>query len=360
MRERYRILLRTVPFIAIGLFLFGVYLVLFVDIPEMIRVIQQANMLVYSSAASVLILETLLFALSWQYLLLPLSVNVSLKRTFLYVLIGTFADLLIPAESVSGEITKAYLMSKERDVNPGKVIASLVSQRMLGTFITTTSLFLGFLALLALNYAISGLMLQILLIITIASGFAFAFLLAVCFKEKWTERLVKTLMRVLEYVSRGRFKLERFQSKAIEALRAFYDSLRTFGAKPRTLVPPILFYILAWLSSLAIIFLVFVSIGYVEPDIPTLLFKVVIVHVLLGAVKSIPIGVPAEVGIPDIFMTMAFILFGIPPDISAAATVLTRVLTVWLKFLIGFAAVQWLGVKSLMESGIFGQTKNEV
>ena len=57
---------------------------------------------------------------------------------------------------------------------------------------------------------------------------------------------------------------------------------------------------------------------------------------------------------------MSFMLFGIPPDVSAAVTVLTRILTVWLRFFIGFAAVQWLGVRGLMESGVFGKAKNEV
>jgi len=100
--------------------------------------------------------------------------------------------------------------------------------------------------------------------------------------------------------------------------------------------------------------------GYLEPNIPVLLLKAAVVYALLVAVKSIPIGVPAEVGLPDIIITTLFILFGVRPDISAAATVLTRILTVWLNFFIGLVAVQWFGVKSLMESGVFGKKKNKV
>lgn len=141
MNERRKVLLRTVPFLVIGISFFVLYLVFFVDIPKMIEIIQHANMIFYSLAAVALLLETFLFSLTWQYLLLPLSVKVPLKKTFAYVWIGAFADLLVPAESVSGEVAKAYLMSKEPNVNPGKVVASLVSQRMLGTITTTATLY---------------------------------------------------------------------------------------------------------------------------------------------------------------------------------------------------------------------------
>jgi uncharacterized protein (TIRG00374 family) len=335
-------------------------LALFVDIPEMIGIIQRANPVVYCSAAFILILDTFLFTLTWQFLLLPLSVRVPLRKTFAYVWVGLFTDLLIPAESVSGEVARAYLMSKEPNVNPGKVVASLVSQRMLGTFTTIATLFIGFLALLTMDYSVSGLMLQILLSITFVSVIALAFLVVICVKERWTERLVTAVMRFVERVSRGRFKMAQFQSKIVEGLRAFYKSLRTFGSNPVTLIPSIIFYILTWLSSVAVIFFVFVSIGYLEPNVTVLLLKVSIIYALMVAIKSIPLGVPAEVGLPDIIMTTLFILFAIPPDISAAATVLTRVLTVWLRFFIGFAVLQWLGVKSLVESGVFGQAKNAI
>lgn len=360
MGERRRLLLRTLPFLAAGILAFIVYLVLFVDVQEMIGVIQNANMLIYSLAALALLLETFFFTLTWQYLLIPLSVKVSLRKAFAYVWAGAFTDLLIPAESVTGELTKAYLMSKEPDANPGKVIASLVSQRLLGTVTIIATLLAGLLMLLWLNYAVTEWMLQILLMITAASAVAFVFLIVICVKEEWTERLVNTFMRLVEKISRGRFRLEKMQMKALNALRAFYTSLGVLGSNPAKLILPVFFHLLSWFLSIAIAFLVFVSIGYLEPNVAMLFLKVVIVYALMVSIKSIPIGVPAEVGLPDIFMTTLFILFAIPPDISAAATVLTRILTVWLRFFIGFVAVQWVGIKGIMESGVFGRPKDKI
>lgn len=360
MGERRRLLLRTVPFLVVGILVFVAYLVLFVDIHEMIGVIQGADLLIYALAALALVLETSFFTLTWQYLLIPLSVRVPLRRIFAYVWAGAFADLLIPAESVSGELAKVYLMSKEPDANPGRVIASLVSQRILGTVTTIVTLFTGLLLLLWLNYAVTEWMLQILLLMTAVSAVAFTFLVAICVKEEWTERLVNALMRLAERISRGRFRRENSQMKIMNALRAFYTSLKTLSSNPTKLILPVFFYVFSWFSSIAITFLVFMSVGYWESSVTVLFLKVVIVYALMVSIKSIPIGVPAEVGLPDIIMTTLFILFAIPPDISAAATVLTRILTVWLRFLIGFIAVQWVGIKGLVESGAFGRPKDKI
>ena len=85
MNERRKVALRTVPLLIVGLLVFILYLVFFVNIPEMIRVIQQANMLIYLLAALALILSTFFFGLTWQYLLIPLSVKISVRRIFLFV-----------------------------------------------------------------------------------------------------------------------------------------------------------------------------------------------------------------------------------------------------------------------------------
>jgi uncharacterized membrane protein YbhN (UPF0104 family) len=63
------------------------------------------------------------------------------------------------------------------------------------------------------------------------------------------------------------------------------------------------------------------------------------------AVKSIPIGIPFEVGLPEITMTTLYVGLGVPATISATATILSRLITLWLRFFIGFGAQQWLELK---------------
>jgi uncharacterized membrane protein YbhN (UPF0104 family) len=73
------------------------------------------------------------------------------------------------------------------------------------------------------------------------------------------------------------------------------------------------------------------------------------------AVKSIPVGVPFEVGLPEITLSTLFILLGVPAQISFTATILTRLLTLWLRFVIGLVAQQWVGLKA-METNTSSET----
>jgi len=62
----------------------------------------------------------------------------------------------------------------------------------------------------------------------------------------------------------------------------------------------------------------------------------------------------------EIAMTTLFMAFSVPLHISAAATVLIRIVTVWFRLVIGFGAIQWVGVKTLMESEtLVGQKKEK-
>jgi uncharacterized membrane protein YbhN (UPF0104 family) len=72
------------------------------------------------------------------------------------------------------------------------------------------------------------------------------------------------------------------------------------------------------------------------------------------AVKSIPVGIPFEVGLPEITMTTLYTGFGILPEVAATATILSRILTLWLRFFIGLGAQQWLDLKPVLTVCIDG------
>jgi uncharacterized membrane protein YbhN (UPF0104 family) len=96
---------------------------------------------------------------------------------------------------------------------------------------------------------------------------------------------------------------------------------------------------------------VFLSLGFLGVAIS--ISAIIIVYSISGAIQNIPIGViPGEVGLTEIIMTSLFALLGNPASIAvfAVATVLIRVLTLWVRLLIGGIVVQLLGIKSIMPS----------
>ena len=92
---------------------------------------------------------------------------------------------------------------------------------------------------------------------------------------------------------------------------------------------------------------VFVSLGHSVSFV-----LVTIVYSLSRSLQSVPTMLPGEVGFIEIVMTYLYIdLLSLGPQaaaISAAATVLTRVLWIWLRLPLGFIALQWIIRKGLL------------
>jgi len=283
-------------------------------------------------------------SLTWQYFLRPLSVKVPFRKTFIYTWIGAFVDLLVPAESISGDATKAYVMTKGSGENAGKVVASVVGHRILSMIIPVGSLIFSFVLLyirkINVPVVVSGLTLLIIVGTSISLFFIFLFIL----KEKLAQRLIDSLLRFLGFVTRGRLNIDGIKTTAITALSAFHDSIVTFRKNPKSLVLPILFSLTGWFFSILLSYLVFVSLGQ-QVDLVIIL----IVHSISVTIQSIPLGIPAEVGVVDTAMTWLYGLLAVEFTVGAAATVLIQILRVWLRIVIGFVAVQFVGIKNLAE-----------
>ena len=158
-----------------------------------------------------------------------------------------------------------------------------------------------------------------------------------CFKGPWMQRTIDAAARFASYISRGRWGLTRIKEAALEATDLFSSSMKQLVRAPKTLLGSTLLIILSWLSHLSIAYLVFMALDF---------------HVQWGVILitcSIAIVLPAR-GLPEIAMTTFFTLLGVPPEISVSATVLTRILTFWLRFFLGFFAQQWLEAKAMTKA----------
>ena len=360
--ERRKLARRFLPFLLIGLLVIVCYLYFFVDIQEMIALLRSVNPLYYSLAIIALLLDTLFFSLTWHYFLDSLSIKVPFRKTFLFVWAAKFVDILVPAESVTGDISKAYLMSRETgetERNTGKIAASLVSHRILGTVEVLGSLLISCLFFFVLRYKIpEELVLGVsisnwIILVTLGTAVTLFFLLALALKEEITRKLMDSLFKLVVFISRGRWRLTGLKSKVQIALNAFHYAIKVLGRHPSSLARPVVFSLMSWLFSLLISSLVFFSLL----GRPIHFGIVVIVYSLSCAIQSIPLGIPAEVGLTEVVMISLYTAFlrGTPGvldvgALSAAATFLIRILTVGLRLFIGFVAIQWVGAKALMGS----------
>jgi len=341
-KPRARLTRKTILPIIGGVVVFFLYILLFqVDIREIMMTVQRADVSLFSMAIVVSFTEVFFSALLWRALLNTLRVRISIARSFLYTWYSIFIDTLIPAEGISGEVSRVYLVNQEQNGISGKTVASVVIQRIIGMGINAIMLIVSILVLLN-TVQLTPLVFQLVLLFSVVVTLIIGLLLLVSWKEKWSERIINGLVKAGEVLGRGRWKqkLAKIKEEAGNANKMFHESMKEFGRNTSGLILPTIFLILNWISSLAVPYLVFLSLGFhVSWAIIFIVSSIVI------AIKSIPIGIPFEVGLPEMTMTTFYTLMGIPAGISATATILIRILTLWLRFGIGFAAQQWIELK---------------
>jgi uncharacterized protein (TIRG00374 family) len=340
-----RLTRKTIFLPIIGLVAFFLYVLLFnVDILQIIATAQKADPLIYSVAILVGFAEIFFYALSWRAILGSLKVKISIIRAYLYSWYGIFLDIVIPAESISGELCRIYLVNREQSGTSGKTVASLVTQRIIGMGINVIMLALGLAFLFNTVNMDSGIFF-VTLLFTVGVAALMALLLLVSWKEKWSQKIISTSVRLGDFLTRGKWKqkLATIKQEALSAAKTFHDSMKEFGRNPKTLIVPTVLLILNWICSLAVPYLVFLSLGREVPWTIILITSSIVI-----AVKSIPVGIPFEVGLPEITMSTMYVGFGIPNDIAVTSTILSRLITLWLRAGIGFAAQQWVELKILI------------
>jgi hypothetical protein len=58
------------------------------------------------------------------------------------------------------------------------------------------------------------------------------------------------------------------------------------------------------------------------------------------------------VGFTEVVMSGFYTVLGIPPALSLAVTLLARVVTLWFKLAVSYAAFQWIGVEILTDKKV--------
>jgi len=354
---KHKITWKTLILPLIGIAAFLAYLYLFqVDIPEIIATIQRADALVYLTAAMLIFVDTFLYAIAWRILLTHLSVKLSVFKAYLYVWYGTFMDLIIPAESISGEISRVYLITREQGNSvSGKIVASLVAHRLISMGVGLTTIIVG-VGLLLAESSLNSLVFNLSLFLICTTLAFLALLLLFCMKKDWTLKIIDRLLEIFERLTMGKWNLTKIKGEVMKAAEMFHDSMREFGRAPKVVAFSVFLSSLSWLSYLAISYMAFMALRF--PADFHLWSIILVTQAIVAAIKSIPMGVPFEVGLPEITMTTLYVVLGIPPDVSAASTILNRLLTVWLRFFVGFAIQQWIEIKTAKASLEVGSTEN--
>ena len=329
-----------VVFPLLGLVGFFIYIYLFkVDFLGILVTAKTLNPLIYAVAIVFGLLEVLFFTVSWKVLTNYLKIKMSILRAYLYVWYGIYVDTIVPAQSISGEVTRTYLCTRDKCGPFGKVVASLFTHRLLGMALNVVALIAG-IVLLTFGGKVNPLVFNAIILVAAAIVGIICLMFVLSFKQNWTLKVINSGTHLVHKITFGRVNLTKLTGQAVEATTHFHDSMKEFRHAPKAIAGSVFYLVISWFFSLSIPYLVFQALGH-----PVSWSIIIVTSAIFLAVKAIPIGVPFEVGLPEAVMTTLYISMGIYGPLAATATILVRIITLWFRFFTGFAAQQWLELK---------------
>jgi uncharacterized protein (TIRG00374 family) len=165
------------------------------------------------------------------------------------------------------------------------------------------------------------------------------------FKQQWTLKVINFTTNLAHKITMGKWKLANLKEQTVEITEHFHDAMKEFRHNPKAIAGSLFYLIISWFFSLSIPYLVFMSLGH-----PVSWSIIIVTSAIFLAVKAIPIGIPFEVGLPEAVMYTLYISMGVYGPLAATATILTRIITLWFRFFIGFGAQQWLELKPVISA----------
>ena len=219
---------KSVLFPLLGLLGFFLYIYVFkVNIIGIFATAKTANPLVYSIAILFGLFQVLFFTVSWWVLTNHLSIKMTIVRAYLYVWYGMYVDTIVPAQSISGEVTRTYLLTRDGCGSFGKVVASLYTHRLLGTAINAFALIAG-LVLLTFGGNVNPLVFNLIIVVAAAITVILVLMIALSFKQQWTLKIVNWITKFAQKIRIGKMQLEKFKEETVEITSHFHDSMKEF------------------------------------------------------------------------------------------------------------------------------------
>jgi len=323
----------------LGLVAFAVYFLFFINPYQVADVLSKTNLMYYSAAFAAYATYSVFSSMVWQGLLTNLSVRITAQKALLFTWVGLFFEATVPEFGLSGEVSKTYMLTKDTNLDAGKIGASVIGQKIFSITLTVAGMTLG-LVLVLVSYRLPLIVTSLISVVLILSILALSLLYFISLKPSATKTLLNWAVRIISFF-RKRWNPQNFKTKSEELLERFHLGMSELRMNPKALVKPAAYAVLGFICEISVTFVVFAALGYPVP-----VDKVLIVFTLTGALQTVAF---AFFGFPELIMSISYTALGIPVAISVSATLLTRVVSFWFRLVVSYTALQWAGIKILRQ-----------
>ena len=311
-----------------------IVLVLFIGPENILKALEMANPWYIILA---LIIQFFLFALWTERWAINIrAVGIPIKKLSLIpmLLAGMAVNNMTPSARGGGEPVRAYILSKYTKCPLENSFATVVADRGLDTF----PLFV--LAVITIIYAFLYLKLSFILLFSLTASLVlllllFSFSLYISINQKMGEKVTLWGLNIFKRLTKR--KHNKIERNALNALNGFQGNIRILIKNSKVLFYALPLSFLIWLVEIIRLYIIFLAFNY--PVSLGLIAAIFVIAALIGLVPLLPGGL----GAVDGMMILLFSIAGVPPSISAAATIIERLISFWLPSFLGILVLPYFG-----------------
>ncbi|MGC9517829.1 MAG: UPF0104 family protein [Methanomicrobiales archaeon] len=309
-------------------------MIMFIGPGQIESAIRMANIWYIILAIIIQIFTYFLWTLRWS--ITTDAVGISIKKWHLLpmLMVGMAINNITPSARGGGEPVRAYILSKYSQTPFENSFATVIADRGLDTFPFIVLSILTIISMVLFfklpQWIVLALIIALIIIVVV---FFVAIFISV--DKNIAKRFTLWLVRIIKKISKKRS--QKIEEKALEAIHGFQDSIRIMIKDKQVLYYglPLSFFI--WFMEIIRVYIVFSAFN---ADISLIIIaEVFVIASLIGLIPFLPGGLGAIDGIMIVLYSYA----GVPPSISAAATVVERLISFWMTSIIGIAVIPYFG-----------------
>ena len=314
---------------------FILYFLFFTDLSQVAIVIEGVNVPIYLLSFVCVIFDALFNALTWKATLDVVEVKTTFRRIFNLGWVGAFVDCLIPG-GLAGDLFMTYLLSKDKDVDGAKALASVIIKDVLELIVVLGSVIIGII-FLVLNYSVNSFLLIAIGLTMFFLALPLILIVYLSTNVSATKRLLGILVGAMAKVRSKPFDTTDLENKISE----FHDGIMSMKKKPRAMVKPIVFQSATWVFEILALFFVFVALGsQIGVD------KIVITNTVVSNIRGQGV---ALAGFSQIVSSQLYGILGINLSLAQASSLLAGLANFWFRLVIAFVFFQMYGIGTIAE-----------
>ena len=340
---------KVLIFLFIGLAIMGVMLY-FIGIDEVIEALKLSNLWLVLLAIVIQIFTYFLYTWRWNIINKTADMDLGIKKSLPMVLVSLAVNNITPSGRGGGEPVRAYLLAKEGHFKFEDTFATVIADRALDTFpfvILAILTIIGIIFTFSLDIKLIAFL--VIMVTLITAGVIL--LLYVCINEAFGVKLTSWIIKIV-----SRF-YKKFNEDTEERI---IDAVKTFQARMNALLRErsIIYYALPlsfviWVFEILRVYVVFLAFG--ARVSPIIIGEVFILASFVGMVPLLPGGLGAVDGIMILFYANA----GITASLSAAATVVERLISFWMTTFVGLIFLTMFGTSVLDKAFALAESKDD-